>query len=160
MARVFTLLMLFLGFAGGVLAAESAKEARKAVEEEYERYHQAVKRKDVDAIMALLTPNYVWKMPDGTLYDYHQTKAALKSYYSTVRAVTDISTQIHRMTVQGNRAIAVVTERVVLQTADSPRTIRTEHYRETWVKTARGWKIRQTELFKEQVRREDKPKKT
>jgi ketosteroid isomerase-like protein len=157
--RLFLIFVVFLGTAGGILAADGAKEARRAVEEEYARYHQAVKRKDVEAIMALLTPNYVWKLPDGTIYDYHQTKTALESYYSTVRAVTDVSTHIHRMTIKGNRAIAVVTERVVLQTVDSPRTIRTEHYRETWVKTSSGWKIRQTELFKEQVKWVEKAKK-
>jgi ketosteroid isomerase-like protein len=139
-----------LAIGGAVMAvSEEAKSGRKEVEAAYRQYKQAVQKRDVRAIMTLLTPDFTWKLPDGTVYTYRQTEQVLREYFADIKTVHSMTIRIHRLTVEREKAVALVTEKVVATNADSRRSESREQYREIWARTAQGWKIRRTEPFDE-----------
>lgn len=122
-----------------------SKPVRKALEAWYDQNTEAFKQKDVAAIMALRTDDFHTILPDGT----KNTRADMEGY--TIRFLgmieewISLDFQIGTIDVQGDLASADVTQKTVrMQRMPDGRMSKVEAgvvQRETWKKTAEGWKL-------------------
>ncbi|MCS6777598.1 MAG: nuclear transport factor 2 family protein [Chloroherpetonaceae bacterium] len=131
--------------------ARPQKATGQEIQQAFERYRQAFLRKDMNAITALLTPDFTWKMADGTTLDRAGTTHTLREQMTTIRAIEHMDIQIHRMQLQKDRAIAIITETTRARIAGPGGKTETatsrERYRVTWVRTAARWRIQKTEAL-------------
>jgi ketosteroid isomerase-like protein len=149
--RFFSLLALATLTTAASGNPASQNETQKSIRAEYERYRQAILRKDMDSVVGMLTPDFVWKMRDGSSLDRKQTAKLLKEQIQAVKTVQSMQITLHRITLQGDRAVVLLTETTsaLLRGPDGkakPATS-TEHYRETWVKSAARWKRHKAETL-------------
>lgn len=131
--------------------ARPQKAANQEIQQAFERYRQAFLRKDMNAVTALLTPDFTWKMADGTILDRARTAHALREQMTAIRAIERMDIQIHRLELQNDRAIAVVTEttraRITGHGGKTETATSRERYRVTWVRSASRWRMQKTEAL-------------
>lgn len=129
------------------LAAGNADD--REIRQSYERYRQAYLRKDTNAVTSILSPKFTWRMPGGGTINRTQTIKTLREQMASIKSVQSMDIQIHKMTVQGDKAVVVVTETTKALLAGSggksQPALSKEHYRETWVKSASRWMLDRTE---------------
>jgi ketosteroid isomerase-like protein len=141
---------------------DKTKPVRKAIEDWYGRNVEAFKAKDVAAVMALRTDGFQTTAPDGKV----NTRADMEAYTTRFlgRIVHFISQdfQIGMIEVQGDLASADVTQATVRMQRLPDGTLHKVEaravQRETWKKTADGWKLHRVENVRsEGVWVDDKP---
>jgi ketosteroid isomerase-like protein len=131
-----------------------SKPVRKAIEAWYEQNTAAFKQKDVAAVMALRTDDFHTVLPNGT----KNTRADMQAY--TVRLLGMIEQwvtqdfQIGTIDVQGELASADVTQKTVrMQRLADGQLHKVEAgavQRETWKKTAEGWRLYRVDNIRDQ----------
>jgi len=141
---------------------DKSKLVRKALEDWYVRNVAAFKAKDVDAVMALRTDDFQTRTPDGKL----NTRADMEAYTQRLLQAVDhfisLDFQIGTIDVQGDLASAEVTQKTVrmqrLADGDLHKVETGAVQRETFKKTAGGWKMFQVEDVRDNgVLIDDKP---
>jgi ketosteroid isomerase-like protein len=153
MKRLFLLGFLFASTLVWADAHKTAgnSTARKTLESQYSSYRNAMLRRDTPAIMKMLTEDFTWHLLDGKVLSRRQTQDELRGYFGSVKSVEDMTITVQKLTVHGNTATALVTEKVTAVTQDEKKPVRTtttERYREHWLKTREGWKIQRTHVLK------------
>ena len=127
-----------------VCVSASAQSPRKAVEARYEQLADAIRRKDVDAILAFKSKNFSSDNVNSVKFDY----AAMEQY--TRRMTTAIDSVIHVRNIirsfeqHGDTAIANVCQEFsrIQLVADAPRRVDTSVLqRELWVQEDSVWKL-------------------
>ncbi len=134
---------------GSVTTRDKSKPVRKAIEDWYARNIAAFDAKDVAAVMALRTDDYYTITPDGRT----NTRADMEAY--TQRLLMNIDHfisqdfQIGTIEVTGDLASAEVTQKTIrMQRLADGNLHKVEAgavQRETWRKTADGWKMYKVE---------------
>jgi ketosteroid isomerase-like protein len=131
------------------IAAGNADD--KAIRKEYERYRKAILRKDIDAVSAMLTPGFAWKMPDGTTLNRNETAKTLREHLAAVKTVKSMDITIYQLTVQGNKAVALLTETTKAtlpgKGGKTEVAVSKDHYREVWVRSASRWMLHRAETL-------------
>jgi ketosteroid isomerase-like protein len=142
---------------GNVAIRDKSKPVRKAIEDWYARNIAAFNARDVAAVRALRTGDYYTITPDGKT----NTRADMEAYTQRLLGNVDhfISQdfQIGTIEVTGDLASAEVTQKTIrMQRLADGNLHKVEAgavQRETWRKTADGWKmckvedVRSTSLF-------------
>src|SRR3954447_7133395 len=117
---------------------------RQELQEAYAHAGQAFKAKDAAAVMQKVAPGFMQRMPDGTLIDAVEAEAAMREWFATADTVTRYAVQIGALTVQGDNAVAEVTEDVAMTFADpkgkAHERVQANTSEVTWVRTADGWR--------------------
>jgi len=121
----------------------SAQDSRAAIEAQYQRLEEAIRRKDVEGILALQAPAFSSENPNGT-FDF----AAMERY--TRRLTSAIDSVIHNRNVirsfeeRGDTSVADVCQEFSrIQRLGDGRRHRIDTsvlQRERWVRLADGWK--------------------
>jgi hypothetical protein len=137
---------------------------KRALEFQYARWARAHTAKDIAALRRFLledtTPDFVFKGPRRT----HTRQQELETYQPVREGkepwvpAREYRTRIDRLTVRGDEAIALVTDhavsvvrdpKITADPAHEPHTLTMERTnRDTWVKTATGWKLWRREVVK------------
>jgi ketosteroid isomerase-like protein len=136
-----------------VVIRDKSKPVRRALEGWYESNIAAFKAKDVEAVMRLRTEDFHTLTPDGKT----NTRADMEAYTRRLLGAIDhflaIEFQIGTIEVQGDLAYADVTQKTVrMQRLGDGGLRRVEAgaiQRETWKRTAEGWKLYRVDTIRD-----------
>jgi ketosteroid isomerase-like protein len=124
---------------------DKSKPVRKAIEDWYVRNMDAFKAKDVTAIMALRTDDFHTITPDGKVNTRADMQARTTSFLERIDHFISQDNQIGTIEVEGDLASADVTQKTVRMQRFPDGTLHKVEagavQRETWRKTAEGWKL-------------------
>jgi len=128
-----------------VIVRDKSKPVRRALEAQYAKLAEANKNKDLEALLALRTPDFSAKFPNGEIRDSAYMAGYSRILFQQMQAPISVSNTIETLDVNGNEAIAVVHQRFsrMQVKAGQLRRVETEaRQRETWVLTGEGWKLK------------------
>jgi hypothetical protein len=154
------LVALLGAVAGGALIPQlhaDENAVRRELEAQYARWARAHTARDISALQRFMeeetTPDFIFKGPRRT----HTRKQELETYRPVREGkepwapAREYRTTVDRLTVRGSEALAVVTDRAVSIVQDpkitgdptGKRHVLTMERtnRDTWIKTAAGWKL-------------------
>jgi ketosteroid isomerase-like protein len=130
---------------GKTIVRDKSKPVRKALEDWYARNVEAFRAKDVAAIMALRTEDFHTITPDGKVNTRADMEIRTKGFLDRIDHFISQDNQIGTIEVDGDLASAEITQRTVrLQRFPDATLHKVEAgavQRETWKKTAGGWKL-------------------
>ena len=141
---------------------DKSKPVRKAIEDWYVRNMDAFKAKDVTAIMALRTDDFHTITPDGQVNTRADMQARTISFLDRIDHFISQDNQIGTIEVEGDLASADVTQKTVRMQRFPDGTLHKVQagavQRETWRKTAEGWKLYRVDNIRDSgVLVDDKP---
>ena len=140
--RVRSAMTLF-GMVAATPSLLPAQDARTAIEAQYQRLAEAIRRKDVEGILVLQAPAFSSHNPTGT-WDYATMERYTRRLTSTVDSVIHIRNVIRSFEERGDMAVADVCQEFSrLQRLGDGRRHRIDTsvlQRESWVHLADGWK--------------------
>lgn len=130
---------------GKSVERDKSKPVRKAIEEWYAHNIAAFNAKDVAAVMALRTDDFHTVTPDGKVNTRADMEAYTKRLLDRIDHFISQEFQIGTIDVQGDLASADVTQKTVRMQRLPDGTLHkveaTAVQRETWKRTAQGWKL-------------------
>lgn len=130
---------------GKLVVRDKSKPVRKALEAWYAQNIEAFKQKDVAAVMALRTDDFHTILPNGTKNTRTDMQAYTVRFLGMIEQWVSLDFQIATINVQGEFASADVTQKTVrMQRLADGQLHKVEAgvvQRETWKKTAEGWKL-------------------
>ena len=137
--------------------AQADAEVRKELDAQYKKLAEAHDRRDLKAIVALKTDDFHTIFPDGRVGDSKVMEQYSKQFLESNLPPYNIRVTIQKLTVSENKLIAVAD---VLQEATRYRELAGKRrkvdtsvlQRETWSKTAAGWKLKSVDNVHDQKR--------
>ncbi len=124
---------------------DKSKPVRKALNEWYKRNMDAFQAKDVAAIMALRSEDFHTITPDGKINTRADMETRTKQFLDRIDHFVSQDNQIGTIEIEGDLAWADISQTTVrLQRFPDGALHKIESrvvQRETWKKTAEGWKL-------------------
>jgi ketosteroid isomerase-like protein len=141
---------------------DKSKPVRKGIEDWYARNVAAFRAKDVAAVMVLRTDDFQTATPDGKVNTRADMEAYTQRFLGRIDHFISLDFRIGTIDVQGDLASADVTQATVRMQRLPDGTLHKVEaravQRETWKKTADGWKLHRVENVRsEGVLVDDKP---
>lgn len=131
--------------AGRTIVRDKSKPVRRALEDWYARNMEAFNAKDVAAIMALRTGDFHTVTPDGKVNTRPEMEARTKQFLDRIDHFISQDNQIGTIEVEGDLASADISQTTVRMQRFPDGTLHKVEsrvvQRETWKKTAEGWKL-------------------
>ena len=115
----------------------------KAIDAQYARLAEAMRKKDADALFALYTPDFHAVTPTGEVWTRERSLVYQRNGLAQVNETTHISNTILRLTICGDQATATVLQqwyRTQMMVGKLRRVDTNAVQDEKWVKTPDGWK--------------------
>jgi ketosteroid isomerase-like protein len=146
--------MRFAGFAiiaglGITACAWCAQPPKDAIERQYKRWEQASLTNDVDAVLAILAPDYTLKTFTGKVIAHDAYEASLRKRKASGKPSTGYETVMVDCKVSGPSA-AVISDETSTNIAPDPVTnkdmklIHIHRYLDTWARIDGEWRLRST----------------
>jgi hypothetical protein len=123
------------------------KSVRRALEEQYAKISDAQRWGDIAALRAVRTPDFTVTTANGQTWDLETSLSYSKSGFEQVDSTIAISNTIDSLTVNDDRAVAVVQQqwtRIQKMKGKRRRVETSVIQTETWVNTADGWRLKHT----------------
>lgn len=115
----------------------------RAIDAQYARLAEAMRKKDVDALVALYAPDFHAVTNTGEVWTREQALAYQRNGLAQVKETTHISNTIVRLAICGDKAAATVLQawyRTQMMAGKLRRVETNAVQDEHWVKTPDGWK--------------------
>ncbi|HEY0458757.1 MAG TPA: serine hydrolase [Pyrinomonadaceae bacterium] len=126
-------------------ADDKPEDVRKAIEIWYDKNIEAFRKKDVAAVMALRADDFHTILPDGTKNARADMQAYTERFLGRIERWISLDFQIGAIDLQNDLASADVTQKTIrMQRLTDEQLHKVESgavQRETWKKTAEGWKL-------------------
>ncbi len=125
------------------IVRDSSHPVWKAMDAQYAKIAEAVRKKAFDVLFAFYTPDFQVKVPTGEVWNREQTLSYLRNGLAQVKETIHTSNTILRLAVCGDEATATVLQQWyrMQMVAGKPRRVETNAVQdEHWVKTPDGWK--------------------
>lgn len=150
MVRVFLAILL-------VLQMPKPGDVQKAIQSRYDAWSKAYMANDVDALLSILSPDYLLKTSDGTEIKHSEYEAMLRLRKASNKDTKKYSTKILKLKLSGDTAEVSARESMTSQERSGLvgqlQTIVHEHdYLDSWVLRDGSWLLRRTETVKERTR--------
>ncbi len=130
---------------GKSFTRDKSKPVRRGIEEWYDRNIAAFNAKDVAAIMDLRTDDFHTVTPDGKVNTRADMEARTRLFVDRIDHFISQKFEIGTIQVEGDLASAYITQRTVRMQRFPDGTLHKVEagavQRETWMKTASGWKL-------------------
>ena len=130
---------------GKTITRDKSKPVRKAIEEWYARNMAAFEAKDLGAIMALRTEDFHTITPDGRVNARADMETRTRLFLERIDHFISQDNQIGTIELDADSASADITQKTVrMQRLPDGTLHKVESnvvQRETWKKTAEGWKL-------------------
>jgi hypothetical protein len=157
MRRLALLVLSALAVSATPAPAQDDAEIRKELDAQYKKLAEAHDRRDLKAVLALKTADFHSIFPDGKVGDHVTMEQYSRQFMAANEPPYNVRVSIQKLTVSENRLIAVVE---VLQEATRYRVMEGKRrkvdtsvdQRETWSKTAAGWKLKCVDSVRNQKR--------
>jgi hypothetical protein len=138
-------------------AQDDAAAVRKELEAQYLKLAEAHERRDLKAIVGLKTADFHAIFPDGRVGDSKVMEQYSKQFLESNLPPYNIRVTIQKLTVSEHKLIAVAE---ILQELTRYRELEGKRrkvetsvlQRETWAKTAEGWKLKVVDNVRDQKR--------
>lgn len=141
---------------GTTTVRDKSKPIRKALEDWYARNMAAFKAKDVAAIMALRTDDFHTITPDGKVNSRADMELRTKGFLDRIDHFISQDNQIGTIEVEGDLASADINQKTVRMQRFPDGTLHKVEasvvQRETWKKTADGWKLYRVDNIRDSKR--------
>jgi ketosteroid isomerase-like protein len=149
---------------GKTITRDKSKPVRKAIEDWYDRNMAAFKAKDVTVVMALRTDDFHTITPDGRVNTRAEMETRTRVLLDRIDHFISQDNQIGTIELDGDLASADITQRTVrmqrFPDGTSHKVESSAIQRETWKKTAEGWKLYRVDNIRDGgVLVDDKPYK-
>ncbi len=138
------------------------KAVRKALEPMYRKMEQAFMKRDINAVMALTAPGFTGKKGNETA-PAEKVQMELGMQFAMLKEMKSVKMKIAKLTVKDGKAVVVnryalsgiimPDKNKVVKMADTGVT------RDTWTKTAKGWRLLQLETLRSNPTINGKPLK-
>jgi tetratricopeptide (TPR) repeat protein len=115
----------------------------KAIDAQYARLAEAMRKRDIDALFALYTPDFHAVTPTGEVWTRERSLAYQRNGLAQVKETSHISNTILRLTLCGDEATAAVLQQWyrTQMMAGKLRRVETNAVQdEKWTRTPDGWK--------------------
>ena len=125
------------------IVRDSSHPVWKAMDAQYAKIAEAVRKKDFDVLFAFYTPDFQVKEPTGQVLNREQLFSYLRNGFAQVKETIHTSNTILRLAVCGDEATATVLQQWyrMQMVAGKLRRVETNAVQdEHWVKTPDGWK--------------------
>jgi ketosteroid isomerase-like protein len=130
---------------GKTITRDKSKPVRKAIEDWYARNMAAFKAKDVAAIMALRAEDFHTITPDGSVNTRADMETRTRLFLDRIVHFISQDNQIGMIELAGDWASADIAQKTVRMQRFPDGTLHKVEssvvQRETWKKTAEGWKL-------------------
>jgi tetratricopeptide (TPR) repeat protein len=127
-----------------VVVRDKSHPVWKAIDAQYAKLAEAMRKKDVDALVALYTPDFHAVTPTGEVWTRERALAYQRNGLAQVKQITHISNTILRLTICGEDEATATALQVWYRTqmmAGKLQRVETNAVQdEQWVKTSDGWK--------------------
>lgn len=137
-------------------APPDSATVRRELQQRYEENRRAFLAKDFDAIMALRTEDFHAVTPDGAVRDRAEMEQYTRGFLNGIDRWISTSIDIDSLEVSGDLARAVVrqhADRMALRPDGQVHHVETwVTQRETWRRTADGWKLYRVDSIRDQRR--------
>jgi hypothetical protein len=157
--RSMLLVFACIGTALGpvTVRAQDDAQVRKELEDQYAKLAEAHDRKDLKTIASLKTQDFHAIFPDGRVGDVKTMEEYTRQFIEMNKPPFNVRNTIQKITVSENRLIAVVEVfQEVSRTRELAGKVRKVDtsviQRETWSKTAEGWKLKCVDNVRDQKR--------
>jgi len=155
MKRMLRLGMVLLALGGfRPVAGADARAPRRELETAYAGIVRAMRQKDFKAWMSYLTPDYSEKSTHGKISRRPQIEAGRKQSLATSQSlearfdIAQVTLKANTAAVAVRYALTVVTKPAMDPQGKTHKIVAVAPMRQTWIKTARGWKLRLSETLK------------
>jgi hypothetical protein len=115
----------------------------------YAKKAEYSRKKDIRSLLELNTPDYKVMLRDGKTMNNAQLEEQLKLFFRVVVRNIRFDHEIKEIKVNGNEAVVLVEQKDKrVQNFPDGKTHEVEAnviHRDTWIKTANGWKLKLTE---------------
>ena len=133
---------------GGMLATPPklvvAQDSRTSIGSQYQQLAEAIRRNDVEGILALQAPEFSSRNPNGIIFDFAAMERYTRRLAAAMDSVIHIRNVIRSFEEHGDTSVADVCQEFSrLQRLGDDRRHRIDTsvlQRETWVHLADGWK--------------------
>lgn len=133
---------------GGMLATTprllSAQDSRTAIEARYRQLAEAIRRNDVERILALQAPDFSSKNPEAGTFDFAAMERYTRRLSAAVDSVIHVRNVIRTFEERGDTSVADVCQEFSrIQRLGDGRSHRVDTsvlQRETWVRLPDGWR--------------------
>jgi hypothetical protein len=155
--RVTILTLLVSSVNVGMVSAQDDAAVRAELEAQYRKLAEAHDKGDLGAIVALRTVDFHAIFPDGRVGDSRTMEQYSRQFLESNQHPYNIRCNIQKLVVSENKLIAVAE---VFQEASRFRELAGKRrrvdtsvlQRETWAKTADGWKLKSVDNVRDQKR--------
>jgi len=134
--------------------SEGSVFVRGELEAVFAKRMQAVRNKDAESQIAQVSPDYSATLPNGQMLNYEQIVGYIRRGAEQFVSVLDLSITIESLMVRGNEAIVDARQKFSrtqrLRDGNVHNVLTGVLQRETWVRTAEGWKLRRVDNLREQ----------
>jgi ketosteroid isomerase-like protein len=136
--------------------AEAASPAgvRQELEQAYELNRRALLARDLNAVLALRTPDFSAITPDGVTHGSQEMAEFSRNLLANVEQWLALSFDILSLEERGDEVSADVRQHTIrMQRRNDGKVHRIENWvtqRETWVRTSQGWKMRRVDNMRDQ----------
>jgi TolA-binding protein len=116
----------------------------RALDAQFAKVAEAVRKKDLDALFAPYTPHFQAKEPSGQVWNREQTLGYLRNGFAQVKETIHTSNTILRLAVCADEATTTVLQQWyrMQMVAGKLRRVETNAVQDLhWVKTPDGWKL-------------------
>lgn len=130
--------------------------ALKAIQAQYENYKMAVRNRNLWAAVSTMTSDATVIYPNGRTLTTNETRRSLKATLDSLRSIKSWELKIANLNVGKGTALATIGERMVTTFADYNGKVHTQElidfYNDTWIRTDRGWRLRNTRILRGTVK--------
>lgn len=138
-----SILALLLTLAAGGTRGDATSDARKQIQERYDKENTAAAKHDANAVLAYYSPDYVSIEKNGRKTTFSDLKQQVPKMLAIMRNIKS-SSKVMKLTLKGNTAMVTVTEHAdamvkLPQAARESRLVIDATSLDTWTKTAKGW---------------------
>ena len=121
-----------------------AQDSRTSIESQYQQLAEAIRRNDVEGILALQAPDFSSRNPNGNIFDFAAMERYTRRLAAAVDSVIHVRNVIRSFEERGDTSVADVCQEFSrLQRLGDDRRHRIDTsvlQRETWVHLPEGWK--------------------
>ena len=125
-------------------AAAPVPGARQAITRLYTRSCTSFKWRDVDALVALSTPDFTMHRPDGSSWRLAQVRVYFNLVFGALKRIDQVRFTVLKLTVNGRAATVKVKRTVIGQLGGSPNPHSlsdTSVQQDVWRLTKAGWRV-------------------
>jgi hypothetical protein len=137
------------------LSGESAESARREIEAAYAVAGEAMKRMEIQPLIARTTPDFTQTLKNGQVISRDRLEPTFAEWKTGVRAVSRYAVEVDDLKVEGRDAVALTTSSLDATFVDPIGTVhkgtQSVKTRDRWTLTPDGWRMAASENLDETV---------